>query len=988
MRVLIADFDLFKSVGGGQTFYRSIIQKHPGLQFFYFSRTEPLDAPRPSNAQAIPFREHYSASDSPKFCDAVPLWAMHVAARANNIAHAVRGMEFDVVDLPDYEQFGLFLYPAFARHRVEVGRVALSMHGRISTSIELNWSTEGERNQELMSQEDMQFQAVDLRYGLSLAYLDEWRDKSHLTSHYLSPLRFIDRPTPKTVRASSKSPDLLFVGRTEKRKGPDLFVDLAWWLPRDCFRGAKIVGPESYDPHGKGSGLHLYTMANNRLGGGNVELLPTATPKELDAMFASRVVSVVPSRYDTFNLVATESLLSGCPTAIGSGAGVCRFLETTFPDVPFIKIDIDNPYGAIPQLIHALDDYDAYRDRLVASLRAARPVVEGPDLKEIYSSAPAFDVSVRNELDDWYRRLMAHDPSPFRRRCQEIRSSAREVVRRATPAVVSNNIRKLHPRRLLQTGVSAIKEALKATRFRDDLKARQLLAQARQMAGRYRHIHLAPERSEAQIESKINLCADLVSSLRIDRVRLWREMGRLESLRGNDLVAATYQLRAMRLAGSDRFHDLPKAMTTLCRHGYEREAEAADALYAGHGDSNDRCASLLDGAFAANRRLPSDDFEFVDDRRNDRNCKISVIVSLYDAADKLPMFLRALNLQSMFLSQQAELVLVDSGSPADERRVFEQFAPEWGTGIVYARTKERESIQTAWNRGIALARGKYLSFLGVDEGIVPPALETLANELDADPALDWVQANSLVTNVNERGHWLNDIMIYDRTGYRPAYVYLETCYLSWVGALYRRDIHDRFGMYDGSFRAAGDTEFKNRVLPFLKTKAIPETLGIFWNYPSGQTTCSPRAELEDLRAWYLHRTQAGIRRAVKRDDVAEIEDWVVAALKYRKSYCSHFSTDVEFAFNATSVLKERFPDSPLSKLHGGLASMLSAYRASDWLSKISPAALRQALLQVSQLAEQIAAQHVQIAGMRVQPAYRVFNDNRHEQHNQIWRAAA
>lgn len=988
MRVLIADFDVFKNVGGGQTFYRSIIQKNPGLQFFYFARSEALDAPRPSNAQAIPFREHYSAADSPKFCDAVPLWAMHVAARANNIAHSVSGMKFDVVDLPDYEQFGLFLHPAFARHQVEVGRVALSMHGRISTSIELNWSTEGERNQELMSQEDMQFQTVDLRYGLSLAYLGEWRETSDLTSHYLSPLRFIDRPTPRTIRASSKSPDLLFVGRTEKRKGPDLFVDLAWWLPRDSFRGAKIVGPESYDPNGKGSGLHLYTMANNRLGVGNVEILPTATPKELDAMFATRVVSVVPSRYDTFNLVATESLLSGCPTAIGSGAGVCRFLEATFPDVPFIKIDVDNPYGAVPQLIQALDEYDAYRERLVNSLRDARPVVDGPDLKEIYSAAPMFDHSIRNELDDWYRRLMAHELSPFQHKCKQIRSTVRDAARSATPRVVRNNIGKLHPRRLAQNGVSAIKEALKATRFRDDLKASQLLAQARQMAGRYRQIHLAPERSEAQIESKLNMCADLVSSLRIDRVRLWREMGRLESLRGNDLVATTYQLRAMRLAGVDRLHDLPKALATLLRHGYAHEAEAADAMYSGHADSNDRCARLLDRAFATNRRLPSDDFAFVDDRRDDRKRKISVIVSLYDATDKLPMFLRALSLQTMFQSQHAELVLVDSGSPADERKVFEQFAAEWGSAIVYARTENRESIQTAWNRGIALSRGKYLSFLGVDEGIVPTALELLLNELEADAALDWVQANSLVTNVNERGHWLNDIMIYDRTGYRPAYVYLETCYLSWVGALYRRDIHDRFGMYDGSFRAAGDTEFKNRVLPFLKTKAIPETLGIFWNYPSGQTTCSPRAELEDLRAWYLHRTQAGVRRAVSGKDGAEIEDFVVAALKYRKSYCSHFSTDVEYAFNASHVLKERFPESPLSKLHGGLSSMLDAYRASDWLPNISPAALRQALLQVSQLAEQITAQHTQIAGMRVQPAYRVFNDNRHEQHNQIWRAAA
>ena len=58
-------------------------------------------------------------------------------------------------------------------------------------------------------------------------------------------------------------------------------------------------------------------------------------------------------------------------------------------------------------------------------------------------------------------------------------------------------------------------------------------------------------------------------------------------------------------------------------------------------------------------------------------------------------------------------------------------------------------------------------------------------------------------------------MPYDRRKYQQDLVYLETCYLSWVGALYRRSIHDRFGYYDGSFRGAGDTEFKSRILPFI-----------------------------------------------------------------------------------------------------------------------------------------------------------------------------
>src|SRR5262249_43507649 len=159
-----------------------------------------------------------------------------------------------------------------------------------------------------------------------------------------------------------------------------------------------------------------------------------------------------------------------------------------------------------------------------------------------------------------------------------------------------------------------------------------------------------------------------------------------------------------------------------------------------------------------------------------------------------------------------------------EYRALRQTALAVNVPYLYVRTAQRETIQTAWNRGIALSRAPYLTFLGADETIVPDALATLAAELDADPALDSVQGNSLITEVDKYGAFVRDVMMYDRTGYTQDHVYLETCYLSWVGALYRRSIHDRFGWYDGTFGAAGDTEFKNRVLPFLKTKCVPQLL--------------------------------------------------------------------------------------------------------------------------------------------------------------------
>ena len=229
--------------------------------------------------------------------------------------------------------------------------------------------------------------------------------------------------------------------------------------------------------------------------------------------------------------------------------------------------------------------------------------------------------------------------------------------------------------------------------------------------------------------------------------------------------------------------------------------------------------------------------------------------------------------------------------------------------IVYARSAARETIQAAWNRGIKLSRAPYLTCLGADEGLHPDALRQLAAALDAEPAADWAIADSLVTTVDRDGVFNADVMPYDRRGYRQDLVYLETCYLSWVGGLYRRSIHDRFGWYDESFRAAGDTEFKCRILPHIRSVYVPRMLGVFNNYPEARTTQHPRAEIEDLRAWYLWRSAAGMHYAFARRPAADAVALLRDSLSYRKSYCAHLSTDFDLADALAEFLATR-PDAP------------------------------------------------------------------------------
>ncbi|ACK67228.1 glycosyl transferase family 2 [Rippkaea orientalis PCC 8801] len=1002
MKVLIADFDLFSKVGGGQTFYRSIIKKNPQIDFYYIAEKEPLQTTRPPNAHAIPYQEQLLLSDFKNFFEVTPpKWVERAFVMASNIAASVANQQFDVIDVPDYEQWGMFLRPALQHYRVNFSKIALSMHGKISKTLRLDWFDFGKDNIPLDLQEKMQYKTVDMRYGISKSYLDEWREISDLESHYYHPLHFLDLPKPTRNLPSEAPPSLNFIGRTEKRKGPDIFIDLVWWLPRSSYSKAQLIGPHSYNYNNtQSSESILQSMVKNRQK--NIAMRPPMKREELAELFASKSVTFLPSRYDTLNLVALESLFSGCPTAIGNGAGICRFLTESFPEVPFINIDINDIYSSLPAIGQVLDNYEDYRRKLVDTLLSINLEVTDPILEEIYNQSVVSDGETQQELEQWYSQLMTYwedGQQDFgiykipgvKLVKSQLKSQLKPTYKQFKATlndVKAQLIKPLEDSRNAQTvKASKLVSRYKATFNASELNQKDLTYKVKECwrLGSAFGEYVSAFQESANLSS---LKDKLSNGYQIDRIRLWREIARIEELRGNDLVSATYKLRGIRLLNNDIFGDLSFVLRTLETKGFTREAQAVEAIYGKPAERNERCQELIEQSLRDNAVNPEREYEFIDDRRQKSTYRVSIIVSLYNAADKLSLFLKALQHQTLINKGEAEIILVDSGSPGDEYAVFKQLEPKLNIPIIYARSQQRETIQTAWNRGISLSKAPYLCFLGVDENILPDCLEVLSKELDKDPQLDWVIGHSLVTNVDKQGSWVSDIMPYYRKEYKQDLVYLETCYLSWVGALYRRSIHERFGYYDGSFRGAGDTEFKNRVLPFIKSKVVDRTLGVFWNYPDERTTQSPLAELEDMRAWYLHRTLPGIRYAFSNRKVEELEQLIYLSLCYRKSYCTHTSSDLEYAYNLSLYLKEIAPNSQALKYFKGIETLLNAYRGLDWMPKLSRFSPIAKVLETRKIAHTIQQEHQtswnKEMSLGLVPNYKIFNDNRHEQHSVLW----
>lgn len=1001
--VLIVDFNLFREVGGGQTVYKNIIRRRPEDQFYYFTTDLKSETDIPPNA--TPIRFNPQASDGrPRHMPAEGHFA-HVFSDSMRLAQSVvdshPGIAFDVVDTPDYRQNGLFIRKALELHGVKVGVVALALHGTLTASLRSAWPWQGDANRffaELHLRERLQFNAVDARYAISEFYAEEMQRRADLPVNLIDPTLTIRDTAPTAPPAETDRPTLAFIGRHERRKGPDLFIDLAWWVGDQAYSRLLMIGPDGKNHQGGGSDAILSEVARRRAL--RYERVGGLSQDELRALCAARTVIVAPSRYDQFNLVALEALLDGCPVLVSSNTGVARWIRERLPSLSDLVIDTTCDRLGGDRLARMLANYDAERERIVQALKTAGLKPDLESLDGMYVPTPVAP-AVKRGLDDMAARFYlfsefhANAPSPEIRDPTVLAAGGTALALRKAFSAQKRAIgavnRRLTPIRARLTNSRSLLHALASRRVAEKFtlgeRTRREFNFIGSLPGVYEHLHHAPERTDRQIEQKIDYLNRLVDERRTDRVRWFRELARLERKRGADLIGATYDMRVMRWLNADHFGMLGSVRQSLEAHGFERESQGVEAMFGDPTKARAATHDFLKDQYGRHLSKPDLPLQIHDDRRGDVAPKVSVIVSLYNAQSKMSDFIGMLRQQTLAKQGQMEVIFVDSGSPTDERGEFEKYwsAAEAPFPALYARSANRETIQAAWNRGIKLSRGEYLAFYGVDEGMRPDCLERLSAALDQQPEIDWVIADSVVTDVDRKGAYANDIMIYDRADYQQHRHYLDTTYLSWVGGLYRRSMHDRFGYYDENFRAAGDTEFKNRILPHIKSARVPAVLGVFNNYPEERTTQHPRAEIEDFRAWYLHRSYGGMAYAFDDRAAGEAMSLLWDTLNYRKCFCYHRSTDVELMLSLGDYMADRFGEPHWSDAQvkmRRLAEMFTQYEL--WRGRLSGLGAEYRFADMTRELGVAAEQARQALKMESPHAFDVFNDNRYEQHWWSW----
>lgn len=190
--------------------------------------------------------------------------------------------------------------------------------------------------------------------------------------------------------------------------------------------------------------------------------------------------------------------------------------------------------------------------------------------------------------------------------------------------------------------------------------------------------------------------------------------------------------------------------------------------------------------------------------------RLSILVATWNCAPLLQEFLESLASQSW---TDWELLLLDNASTdgtAELAHAFQQRRLAHGpqrqrlmSAKLIWSSEPDTGIYDAWNRGLQLARGDYVCFVGADDTFLEAgSLERIAG-LTASGA-DLITARNAYCAPDGRllRHW----------GFGWQWKRMrQSMNIAHPGMLVRRALFERFGPFDASFRICGDYEWLLRL---------------------------------------------------------------------------------------------------------------------------------------------------------------------------------
>jgi cellulose synthase/poly-beta-1,6-N-acetylglucosamine synthase-like glycosyltransferase len=198
---------------------------------------------------------------------------------------------------------------------------------------------------------------------------------------------------------------------------------------------------------------------------------------------------------------------------------------------------------------------------------------------------------------------------------------------------------------------------------------------------------------------------------------------------------------------------------------------------------------------------------------------ITALVSAYYAEDYIGR-----RLDNMLSSKVAPEIIVVCQAGSTEHKIAQRYA------VTTVATQDVPTIGKAWNIGIKLSSGEYLTTANTDDLWLPGGMEQLVKVLDDDPGVDLVFAANMKAEAGGIEKWNRYGAVSGVIDF-PYELFSRRCIVGPM-PVWRRSIHKSIGLFDETMTVACDYDMWLRMADAaMSLYYVPEPCGIYERRP-------------------------------------------------------------------------------------------------------------------------------------------------------------
>lgn len=189
---------------------------------------------------------------------------------------------------------------------------------------------------------------------------------------------------------------------------------------------------------------------------------------------------------------------------------------------------------------------------------------------------------------------------------------------------------------------------------------------------------------------------------------------------------------------------------------------------------------------------------------------VTIVTSTYNAAKYLPQAIRSVREQRY---GNIEWIVVDGASTDGTLDLIR----DSGDVIRSWISEADKGIYDAWNKGLQLAQGEWVLFLGADDQLLPDAIESMLKVADESPVtLDLITGKTGLYSGEIKRRTVGKPWEWER--------FRKYMCVAHVGAMHHVSYFSRYGHFDNTFRIAGDYEMLLRAGAGLRAGFVDDEI--------------------------------------------------------------------------------------------------------------------------------------------------------------------